>query len=419
MSTIFPRLDPHLILTNRIEAPTGVNAIEAIKQELILRLTQTGIGTKLQGEVLAKLPDGSFIAKIADLPVHVDLPRNPAIGQKISLSISQILPHPVFTLHDNEQTGSVISPKLATDKSETQFHDYIRQFSAEKQNAAPVIPQASKHSSVVANTNNKAVSTHTIKLEQDSQNPQSVPTHTAASRAPDTELSPAARLISQVLKEQSGNQTLAQIRIPKPLLSVLEAALPPQQLSAHFAKEIQNNVQSSGLFYESHMADWVNNKRPIAELKQEPQARLPMMPTPVDDTVLQHLTSDQHEQLSQLVSQQLNVLDQQGLQYQGWLTPNIAFRWKFEAQEQAASSSPSSQDDTKKSWNSKLEIDLPELGKLAINLTLQHNQLALHLQGNRADTIDKLNANFPELASHLRKLGTDIVSYQSNYHELP
>lgn len=421
MSTIFPRLDPHLILTSKIEAPTVVNAIEAIKQELVLKLTQTGIGNRLQGEVIAKLPDGSFIAKIADLPVHVELPRNPAIGQKISLSISQILPHPVFTLHQTDQAASLVSVKSVAGKPETPFHDYIRQLSVERQSPPQQTEQHEEHNTNTASANNnKSVNnSKNIISNVPIRDAKSATVTTMAAVTPEAELSPAARLISQVLKEQSGSQALAQIRAPKALLTLQQLALSPAQMSAQFAQEIRQNLQSSGLFYESHIADWLNNKRGIAELKQEPQAQLPIAPATADETVLQHLTKDQHEQLSQLVNQQLNLLDQQRLQYQGWLTPNIAFHWDLEAQEQASPHSATSQDESEKIWNSKLEVNLPELGKVSIMLTLRRNKLELNLQGNRVDTINRLNASFPELASQMHASGTDIVSYNSAYHELP
>ena len=72
-----------------------------------------------------------------------------------------------------------------------------------------------------------------------------------------------------------------------------------------------------------------------------------------------------------------------------------------------------------KVWASTLEVNLPELGKISIAFTLRNNKLELSLQGNRVDAIEKLNASFPELASHLQASGTDIVSYKGAYHELP
>lgn len=425
MSDIFPRLDPHLILSNKIEAPTGVSAVDAIKHALALKLTQTGLGSRLQAEVIAKLADGSYIAKIADLPVHVDLPHNPAVGQKISLTISQILPHPIFVLHESEHGSSLISPKTGLSKVEPLFQDYIKQLSAEKQNSL----QGGKQTDTLRSPDQFQTRHYT---ESPTSNAISVKTSTtenhnmaiAAAALPaaattETDLSPAAKLISQVLKEHNDPQQVAHIRAPKALISVVSATELPPNLPALFAKDIRQTIQQSGLFYESHLADWINGKRSLAELKAEPQAKLASLPGADDKSSLQNIEKQEHEQLSQLVNQQLKLLDQQGFHYQGLLAAGMPFLWEVKAREQTTSNSTQLPDDSERVWSSSLEVDLPELGKIAIAFTLHRNQLNLTLRGNKADSIDKLNAQFPQLVSVMQTLGTDIVTYESSHHELP
>ncbi|WGS41793.1 flagellar hook-length control protein FliK [Burkholderia sp. JSH-S8] len=54
------------------------------------------------------------------------------------------------------------------------------------------------------------------------------------------------------------------------------AAAPILALRAALAQA----VSESGLFYESHLAQWLAGQRPLAALEREPQARLPATPTP-------------------------------------------------------------------------------------------------------------------------------------------
>ena len=54
------------------------------------------------------------------------------------------------------------------------------------------------------------------------------------------------------------------------------AAAPVLALRAALAQA----VSESGLFYESHLAQWLAGQRPLAALEREPQARLPATPTP-------------------------------------------------------------------------------------------------------------------------------------------
>jgi hypothetical protein len=48
----------------------------------------------------------------------------------------------------------------------------------------------------------------------------------------------------------------------------------PAQVATALRQALHQLVQQSGLFYESHLAEWVQGGRPLAELKSEPQARL-------------------------------------------------------------------------------------------------------------------------------------------------
>lgn len=80
-------------------------------------------------------------------------------------------------------------------------------------------------------------------------------------------LSVAARAVSAILDIQTG--ATAKIIGTEPLLSRAQPPL-PQVLAATLARTVAN----SGLFYESHLAQYAAGTRTLAELAQEPQARL-------------------------------------------------------------------------------------------------------------------------------------------------
>lgn len=54
----------------------------------------------------------------------------------------------------------------------------------------------------------------------------------------------------------------------------------PAQLATALRQALPQLLQQSGLFYESHLADWVQGARPLAEVRGEPQARLASPPAP-------------------------------------------------------------------------------------------------------------------------------------------
>ncbi|MCA8003042.1 flagellar hook-length control protein FliK [Burkholderia metallica] len=71
------------------------------------------------------------------------------------------------------------------------------------------------------------------------------------------------------------------------------AALPVAALRAALAQA----VSESGLFYESHLAQWLAGQRPLAALLREPQARLAAALAPADPEAAQHGATDVLDEL--------------------------------------------------------------------------------------------------------------------------
>ncbi|MBS3936823.1 MAG: hypothetical protein KGZ43_11685, partial [Sulfuritalea sp.] len=81
--------------------------------------------------------------------------------------------------------------------------------------------------------------------------------------------SPAARLIGQLLPAEGETTPPTQLNRGEPLL-----AQPPQaQGAAQLAQALGKAVAQSGLFYESHQAQWVGGRLPLAALLREPQGQ--------------------------------------------------------------------------------------------------------------------------------------------------
>ncbi|WP_175976631.1 flagellar hook-length control protein FliK [Burkholderia sp. BCC1047] len=74
-----------------------------------------------------------------------------------------------------------------------------------------------------------------------------------------------------------------------------EAAAPPPVAALRAA--LAQAVSESGLFYESHLAQWLAGQRPLAALMREPQARLATALAPADPTVVPHESTDVLDEL--------------------------------------------------------------------------------------------------------------------------
>ncbi|MCU9952360.1 flagellar hook-length control protein FliK [Burkholderia sp. BKH01] len=74
-----------------------------------------------------------------------------------------------------------------------------------------------------------------------------------------------------------------------------ETAAPPSVAALRAA--LAQAVSESGLFYESHLAQWLAGQRPLAALMREPQARLTAALAPADADAAQHDSTDVLDEL--------------------------------------------------------------------------------------------------------------------------
>ncbi|HWT71656.1 MAG TPA: flagellar hook-length control protein FliK, partial [Oxalicibacterium sp.] len=93
--------------------------------------------------------------------------------------------------------------------------------------------------------------------------------------------SQAGRLIANLLQlAQQDGAPPAAIAGKVPLLAA------PGAPGAHIASALQHAFSFSGLFYESHVAQWANGTRSLAELLKEPPAKL-LLPLPAEQSPTQ------------------------------------------------------------------------------------------------------------------------------------
>jgi hypothetical protein len=241
----------------------------------------------------------------------------------------------------------------------------------------------------------------------------------AVGAKPQVSLSETARFLGGLLEkaaqpESERSAANAAVRAA-PLLSGAPAN------TLEFAQALRGALTQSGLFYESHQAQWVAGQRPLTDLLREPQGRLsgvaanappaaqdasspqaashaqdpertrqtlsglqdfngmPSGKTPVPDQIA-------HPDTLPLVRQQLEVLDSRQMAWQGQVWPGQTMDWKIEerpAREQKGET-------VMPEWQTSLRLVLPHLGAIVANL-------ALHAQGIRI----QLDATDPASATLL------------------
>lgn len=236
---------------------------------------------------------------------------------------------------------------------------------------------------------------------------------------------------------QSQSQTLTSAQgQAAPIINakpIIDGAPPPLP---QFAALLKDTVTKSGLFYESHQAQWAAGDRPLNELLREPQGRLseprafaaaqqaavaqqaaptatPLGQPPKVDlpnlsaTVLSSPSNAQepvHPQTAPLVQQQLETLDQRQLLWQGQVWPGQEMRWQIEERD-----AREGEQDAEREWQTRLDLSLPHLGQLSAVLKFTPQGIRIDLTAPTSETVQALQSAGPLLTQGMERAGLRLL----------
>lgn len=233
----------------------------------------------------------------------------------------------------------------------------------------------------------------------------------------------------------------AQAAAGSPAVQQASAPLVARPDAPHFAQALRQNLETSGLFYESHLSDLAFGKRTPDKLRAEPQARLPQpppmplpapsaptaptargdqpaLPPPGGSTVSLSATATQpdttptppgtpvtgvHPESNALVRQQLEILANQVIQWQGQPWPGADMEW--EVRRDPYGEAP---EDPDSHWATRLTLHLPQLGEVQARLTLAGQEIVLQLIAPQSAVV--LDAHAPTLRQSLDAAGLAVGS---------
>ena len=269
------------------------------------------------------------------------------------------------------------------------------------------------------------------------------------------QLGPAAKLLSS-LSQHPPEKASVRAMQTAPLW---EKPQPPE--SKQLAGLLRETLSNSGLFYESHQAQWMEGARSTAQLLHEPQNLPPAQvkaAMPGDNTtkavmpdgaagkmiVTGDLSSDAAmstanstaatgnvintdssnpsntpslpegktlgipEHLQPLVQQQLNALETRQMLWQGNIWPDQPMQW--EVHEQAPQKPGVAEEQHQ--WVTQLRLDLPNLGEVAATLRFNSAGLSLTLNAATPETRAVLGSASTRLVSALSDAGIPVLSTQ-------
>ena len=168
----------------------------------------------------------------------------------------------------------------------------------------------------------------------------------------------------------------------------------------HLAAALAEAVSGSGVFFESHLADWVRGARDTAPLLAEAQARAATLAAAPDATG----EAAFRQQLSSLVTGEL------AFQFPAWPGQNAALVIGKDP-EQAPPGAPPG-----RTFFARLEMELPELGSVQAVLNLNSRGIDIDLRAAAPATTDALGAAMQSLAQALAaadlRVGSIVVSHE-------
>jgi hypothetical protein len=270
-------------------------------------------------------------------------------------------------------------------------------------------------------------------------------------------LSESARVVGAVLDQATASASKTSVTTAAaPLL-----AMPPLQ-SKDLAHALTQALVQSGLFYESHQAQWVAGTRPLETLLQEPQARLsqPQIPAPAADRAAPAQVGAAQTQVSPrfaaaasnpaqpeaglvrpvvsapspdghtsaqpvtrealpvnpaslpMVRQQIDVMDTRQIVWQGEVWPGLPLRWLVESPPEHGAGAGGQADERDAAvWHTRLDLALPRLGSIAADVWLTSH--GMHLAFTADDAAHAaMRAEAASLSDRMATAGLNLTGIQ-------
>lgn len=342
------------------------------RQQTFQRALAPLLGKALHGEVLAKLGDGSFVVKVANIPARMQLPAGTQVGADVPLTLVSVQPRPSF------QVGLGANPVFSE--------------------AGPPLPQgADPAKAPLAMREGAAVGRAALLLQAAAAGSAA---QALGSEANTTTLSQAGKTIGGVLAaaQQAGAPlTAAPGRVPVVAAAGADAAT--------IAAGLRQALAKSGLFYESHVAEWAQGARPLAELSAEPQQQL------AREGVRQHPLDPA---TAQFINLQLATQEQAHLAWQGNLWPGQPLQLDVQRDTREGHEETGEHDTP---WHSRLRLRFPLLGELDARLSLAGDRLQVQFAAGSEDSAALLRRHLDSLAGALEAAGMSLTGFE--VHRLP
>lgn len=368
---VLPRVDaPSLRPVAPAEPVHPAIPVGDARQEVFDRSLSSLIGRTVPVAVLAKMADGTYLVRVAGSPARMALPEGAQVGTEVPLKVIPGTPRPAFQL-----AGALPTTPLTYSAGAA---------------AAPLPDGADLDSLPTADLARVAVKNATLAQT----------TAQAAVGDPKTlpQLSATGRALGDVMA--------AAMKLPQPAetrIATAPIAAAPTADTQQIADGLQHAIDKSGMFYESHLAEWADGERPLAELRGEPQMATGKQAL---EAVRTGVAPD--PATAQLISQQLTTQEQGRVSWEGQLWPGQAMQWDIARDGPGGNGQQGGGDDGAPPWRSQLTLRFAALGELGASIVMAGDQVHIRLQAGSEASGDLLRAHAARLQEALDAAGTPL-----------
>ncbi len=382
---MIPRADIALTVqpVAAVDAPTAIVSVADAKQEAFSRLAQIANGQQLQAKVLSTYNDGTYLVRIANTAARMVLPTSTRTGDTLQLTMVGKDPRPTFLLTESSRGEDDESTEVSLSTAGRAMEKDMKSLKAAQQGLTNVV-------------------TRDNQLEEgDAKN---AAPNQLAPESTKTSLSSAGKLVDALLHASEESDLPNAIKPGSPLVAN------PTNNTPQLANALRDSVALSGAFYESHVAEWADGKRPVTELLKEPQAQLGQQTQASGVSSLLNTTDPANTQLGQLINLQLNALEQQRIVWHGEVWPGQQMEWEINRHSPDQQQQNAQEDEFAPSWHSVVRFNFEHLGSVSASIRLIGQQIHMQVRTANDVTAAALRANGSMLSEAMEAAGSSLDS---------
>lgn len=220
---------------------------------------------------------------------------------------------------------------------------------------------------------------------------------------PNASLSSTARVLTSLLSAAQGSATA--------LIGKAALFSNGQPDTPQLAQRLSDTIAQSGLFYESHVAQWVKGERSLPDLMREPQMQQLQRAAQSAEHAAR-AAGGPDLSAAQMVNQQLHAHEQARLHWQGEAWPGQPMQWDIRREQREGGQGQGAQADAEPEqvWRSGVRFRFPLLGQLAATVTVTGDQVQIQMQADSSQSVATLRAYASQLEQAMAAAGAQLSS---------